>query len=105
MGEGSARDIVTTAATLFFILDPLGNIPTFHAVLANVPVRARRRVILRELFIALFVLVVFLVAGVRILGYLGLTQPSLGIAGGIMLFVIALRMVFPQAGQQDDAAI
>lgn len=99
------NDVITVAATIFFILDPLGNIPTFHAILANFPTRAKIRIILRELFFALVILMVFLVAGVKILRFLGLGQPTLNIAGGILLFVIAVRMVFPQNGSQDDTAV
>jgi len=104
MADIAWKEIVTAASTLFFILDPLGNIPTFVAVLGDVPPRARTRIIVRELVFALVILTVFLVAGVRILGFLGLGRPSLNIAGGVMLFVIALRMVFP-SGMQDDTRV
>ena len=52
----------------------------------------------RELVIALVILLVLLFAGTAILDFLGLTQPSLNIAGGVLLFIIALRMIFPQRG-------
>jgi multiple antibiotic resistance protein len=55
-------------------------------------------IIAREMLIAYFVLVAFLLAGRAIVGYLGLKQPALGVAGGVVLFIIALRMVFPQSG-------
>jgi multiple antibiotic resistance protein len=99
------NEVVTVAATIFFILDPLGNIPVFHAILAHLPTKAKIRVIARELLFALAILMIFLIAGVKILRFLGLSQPSLNIAGSILLFVIALRMVFPQSGFQDDEAV
>lgn len=87
-------DVLSVATTLFFIMDSLGNIPAFQAILKNIDVRTRMKIILRELFIALVVLLVFLFAGTKILGFIGLSQPSLNISGGILLFIIALRMVF-----------
>lgn len=80
-------------------MDPVGNIPIFHALLAHCPREERLRVIARELLIAYLVLLLFLVAGDALLGYLGLKQPALGIAGGVVLFLIALRMVFPEPGE------
>lgn len=90
-------DIAAAAATLFFVMDPLGNIPVFNAVLSRFPPRQRASITARELVIALAILLVFLFAGTRILEFLGLTQPSLNIAGGVLLFIIALRMIFPPA--------
>lgn len=88
-------DVLSVATTLFFIMDALGNIPAFQSVLKNTDVKYRSRIILRELVIALLILFIFLLAGTRILSFVGLTQPSLNISGGILLFIIALRMVFP----------
>ena len=76
-------------------MDPLGNIPTFQSILKNFTTQQRVRIISRELVFALIILLLFLIAGNKILGFLGLGQPSLNIAGGILLFIIALRMVFP----------
>ncbi len=88
-------DVIAVAATLFFIMDPLGNIPAFQAVLKKFDPKTRAKIIARELIIAFIVLLLFLLGGTKILGFLGLTQPSLHIAGGILLFIIALKMVFP----------
>lgn len=79
---------------LLLVLDPLGNIPTFMALLKNVEPKRRRVVILRECAVATVLLFVFLGVGDGFLKLLGLSQSSLGIAGGIILFLIALRMVF-----------
>ena len=94
-------DIAPAAATLFLIMDPLGNAPVFNAVLANVPSANRARVVARELLIALAVLLGFLFAGNAILSFLGLSQSSLNIAGGILLFIISLRMIFPNPATID----
>jgi multiple antibiotic resistance protein len=90
-------DIAAAAATLFFVMDPLGNIAIFNGVLSRFPPRRRAQITARELVIALAIMLVLLFAGTAILNFLGLTQPSLNIAGGVLLFIIALRMIFPGA--------
>jgi multiple antibiotic resistance protein len=82
---------------LFLIMDPLGNIPVFLSLLKDVSPKRRRLVLIRELLIALGVLLVFLIGGTHILELLQLKQESISIAGGIVLFLIAIRMVFPAA--------
>lgn len=79
---------------LLLVLDPLGNVPTFMALLKNVEPKRRHIVILRECSVATLLLFVFLAVGEHFLRLIGLSQSSLGIAGGIILFLIALRMVF-----------
>ena len=88
--------VVSAFVLLFFVMDAFGNIPLFLAALAPVEPARRRRVVVRELLIALGVLVVFLFAGPSVLETLGISERSLSIAGGIILFLIALRMIFPQ---------
>ena len=90
-------DIISAATLLFLVMDPLGNIPVFLSVLDKVEPERRTRVLVRELFLAFFVLVAFLYAGEVLLGFLGLSEHSIRIAGGIILFLIALKMVFPVA--------
>lgn len=82
---------------LFLVLDPLGNIPVFLSVLNRIPAEKRKKVILRESLIAYSVLLFFFVCGAQVMGLLGLDQPALGIAGGVILFLIAIRMVFPNS--------
>lgn len=93
--NASAMDIVSAATLLFFVMDPLGNIPIFLSVLDEVPEARRRRVLIRELLLALAVLVFFLFFGQYLLSFLQLSQQAIRIAGGIILFLIALKMVFP----------
>lgn len=88
-------DIFSTALLLFLVIDPIGNIPAFLFVLKGVPEERHKQIILRELFIALVVLVFFLFLGQFILALLQVSQGSLGVAGGIILFLIAVRMIFP----------
>src|SRR5262245_8626199 len=76
-------------------MDPLGNIPFFLAALKHVDPGRQARVNARELLIAYAVMVGFLFAGQFLLGVLHLSEPALTIAGGVILFLIAVRMVFP----------
>ena len=88
-------NIASTALTLFLVLDPFGNMVTFHTQLSRVPEARRTRVLVRELLIAFFILMFFLFAGSSILSTLGIRPSTLSISGGILLFLIALGMVFP----------
>src|SRR5690606_31227537 len=89
--------IASAALLLFLILDPLGNIPVFLSLLKELPPARQRRVLVRELLIALGVLMLFLWGGQYALELMHLKQESVSIAGGIVLFLIGLRMVFPTA--------
>ena len=88
--------ISSAAPLLFLILDPLGNIPVFLGLLKPLPAPRRRVVLARELLIALGVLMVFLWGGKYALELMHLRQESVSIAGGIVLFLIGLRMIFPR---------
>jgi MarC family membrane protein len=85
----------SAAILLFFVMDPIGNIPLFLSALKPVDPDRRLRVVGRELLIAYGLLVAFLFAGRPLLSTLAISEPALTIAGGIVLFLIALRMVFP----------
>lgn len=87
--------IASAALLLFLILDPLGNIPVFLGLLKPLPPHRRRIVLVRELLIALAVLMAFLFGGRYALELMHLRQESVSIAGGIVLFLIGLRMIFP----------
>jgi MarC family membrane protein len=84
----------SSVVILLLVTDPLGNIPLFATLLNDVPADRRRAVMLRECGIAYAVLVLFTLAGQEILGLLGITDRSLTIAGGVILFLIAVRLVF-----------
>ncbi|MEX3525990.1 MAG: MarC family protein [Burkholderia sp.] len=88
-------NFVSATVLLILITDPLGNIPLFIAALRHVPGPRRVRVILREIAIAFTILLLFMVVGDRFLRMMSLTDLSLRIGGGIVLFLIALRMIFP----------
>ncbi len=88
----------SAAVTLFLVMDPLGNIPFFLSALRNVPAGRHAIVVRRELLIAYLIMVVFLFAGRPLLSLLAISQEALSLAGGIILFLIAIRMVFPEQG-------
>lgn len=88
--------LFSIALSIFLILNALGNIPIFVGVLGEYPVKRQRRIILRELLIALFILLLFCFFGDDILDLLGIDQPIIGIAGGTLLFLISLTMIFPK---------
>ena len=87
--------IVSAALLLFLILDPLGNVPVFLSILRHLPPKRQRKVLVRELLIALFVLMAFLWGGKYALDVMNLRQEAVSIAGGIVLFLIGIRMIFP----------
>ena len=95
-------EIASVAVTLFFIMDPLGNVPVFNAILSRFDSAKRARIMARELVLALIILFLFLFSGNAILGILGLSQYSLSIAGGVLLFIISLRMIFPRTAPHDE---
>jgi multiple antibiotic resistance protein len=86
------------AVTLFLIMDPLGNIPIFLSVLSKVTPERRRRILIRELLIALTIMLLFLFTGPAILTALGLSREAISIGGGLVLMIIAIRMIFPSRG-------
>ena len=97
-------DIAAAVITLFLTMDPLGNIPLFLSVLKSVRPERRRRVLLREILLAYVVLLAFLFFGSYVLQFLQLEQDTISIAGGIVLFLIAVRMIFPRErfGESDE---
>lgn len=83
---------------LVLVTDPFGNVPIFVSALINVPPARRWRVVVRECAIAFALLLLFMFFGRNFLEALQLSEISLRIGGGVVLFLIALRMIFPQPG-------
>ncbi len=88
------------ALLLFLVIDPFGNLPFVLAILRKLAAPAYRRAVVREMLLAFAVLLFFAVAGEAVLGYFHIDQASLQISGGIILFLISLKMIF-----QSSAAI
>jgi multiple antibiotic resistance protein len=94
--------MISNVVLLFFVIDPFGLIPLYVALMSRVPPERRRPVLVRELLIALVVLVLFLFAGKALLRALHISEPALLIAGALILFLIALPMVFPSIKLRMD---
>lgn len=88
-------EMISATVLLFLIMDPLGNLPIFMSVLKHLEPRRRRVVLIRELLIALLLMLIFLFAGEKILAFLNLRTETVSISGGIILFLIAIKMIFP----------
>ncbi|MDF1654686.1 MAG: MarC family protein [Coxiellaceae bacterium] len=88
--------------TLFLVMDPLGNIPVFLSVLKPYDMAQQRRIILREMVIAFAILLVFLFFGQFIMRGLGISEPALSMSGGLILFLIAINMIFPGFGHLNS---
>ena len=92
---------LSAITTLLLVMDPLGNVPICLSVLSSVEERRRTFIIIRESIIACAILLVFFFAGQYILAGFHITQAALTIAGGIILFLIALKMVFPPTADKN----
>lgn len=90
----NASELLSAFILLALVVDPFGNVPVVNTMLAGVPRERRRRVILRECLIASALLLLFMLFGRKVLDFMHLSETSLSIAGGVILFMIAIRMVF-----------
>jgi len=88
-------EMISATVLLFLIMDPLGNLPIFMSVLKHIEPKRRRAIVIRELLIALLLMLLFLFAGERILAVLNLRSETVSISGGIIMFLIAIKMIFP----------
>lgn len=81
---------------LFFLMDSIGNVPMYIAILKDFDPPKQRKIIIRELIIALIVIVLFTFIGDSLLDVLSVGPATISISGGIILFIIAIRMIFPK---------
>jgi MarC family membrane protein len=85
----------SAAILMFLVIDPLGNIPLFSSILKEYDLKRRRRIIIRESIFSFFILLAFMLGGKSFLRGMHLTEWSMQIGGAIVLFLIAIRMIFP----------
>jgi len=97
----STFSIFSTAVLIFFILDPLGNVPLLLSILKNIDKKRHSSIIIREMLIGLIILIVFLFFGEQFLSLFHLQSASITIAGGIIFFAISLKMIFPDPNGDD----
>lgn len=96
---------VTSFVTLFVVIDPIGTTPIFVALTQGMPRRRRRAIAIRACVIGLSILTLFGLLGEEVLGFVGISMPAFRIAGGLLLFLTALEMLFGRRTQrrQDQA--
>lgn len=92
--------LIQATVLLFLVMDPVGNLPIFNSILKNKSIRERVKIIFRELIFAYLLLIGFLLLGDYIQSYLNLRISTLHIAGGIILLLVAIGMVFPGIGMK-----
>ncbi|HEY7864733.1 MAG TPA: MarC family protein [Psychromonas sp.] len=97
----STFPLFSTAILLFFILDPFGNVPLLLSILKNVDKQRHSKIIIREMLIGLLILVIFLFFGEGFLSLFHLETQAITIAGGIIFFVISLKMIFPSPNGEN----
>ncbi|OHD67552.1 MAG: hypothetical protein A2177_12280 [Spirochaetes bacterium RBG_13_68_11] len=95
----SISGIVTTFIAIFIVVDPFGIVPFFISLTAGFDARRRRRTILKAGAIAFVVLLLFILAGNAILRFLGIQPGSFYIAGGILLFLVSIDLLFGKPGR------
>ncbi len=93
--------LVSLTFALFLLMDSIGNVPLFVSFLKGVPQKRQRKVIFRELVFALCIIILFYFLGDLLLELLSIEQATLLVSGGIILFLIALRMVFPETSTRE----
>ena len=92
-----SADLFSASILLLLVLDPFGNLPIVVSATSRVPRERHIAIVLRECLFAYVLLIAFLAGGRTFMQWLQLSDVSLAIAGGIILFLIAMRMVFPTA--------
>ena len=95
-------DIVESFVTLWVVIDPIGTIPVFIAVTAGMTVSDRRSAACTAALVSMCVLLFFLVLGQLLIDALGISLLSFQVAGGIILFLFALTMIFGEPKQETD---
>lgn len=88
------QQLINITILLFIILDPLGNVPFFVSILKNFQPQEQRKIIIREMFISLGIMILFLFFGKEFFSLFKIGDSELMIAGGIILFLIAIKMIF-----------
>ena len=91
----NSTSLLAISFSLFLLMDPIGNIPVYLSILKDVEAKRQQKIIIRELLIALAVIILFTIGGDYLFDIFGVKQETVLISGGIILFIIALKMIFP----------
>jgi multiple antibiotic resistance protein len=94
--------LFSIALSLFLLMDPIGNIPFYISFLKGVDPKRQRKIILRELLIALVIIILFNFVGDGLMKLLRIQEDTIQIAGGIILFLLCLKMIFPPSHDSTE---
>ncbi len=95
--------MLSIAFSLFLLMDPIGNIPFYVSFLKGLDQKRQRVIIIRELVIALFIIIVFNFIGDGLMRFLHVENDTIQIAGGIILFLLCLKMIFPPPHDPNES--
>jgi multiple antibiotic resistance protein len=98
----SKLSIFSIAFSLFLLMDPIGNIPFYISFLKGIDPRRQQRIIIREMLVALFIIVLFSFLGDGLMRFLNVSTETIQMAGGIILFLLCLKMIFPHERDHND---
>ncbi|WP_299605717.1 MarC family protein [uncultured Tateyamaria sp.] len=94
--------LITAFVTMFVVIDPIGLAPLFVALTQGVPERKRRAIAVRACGIGMIILIVFALFGEAVLGFVGISMPAFRVAGGVLLFLTALDMLFERRTKRRE---
>lgn len=94
--------LLSIAFSLFLLMDSVGNVPLYLSILKNFDAKRQRVIIFREMVIALAIIILFAFLGEGLMNFLNITQSTVQIAGGIVLFIICLKMIFPSKQEPQE---
>ena len=95
-------DAINVFTTLFVVVDPVGNAPIFLALTVGATAAQRRRIAVRGVLVAGFILTLFALAGDAVLAFVGISMPAFRIAGGLLLFLTAFDMLFEKRTERRE---
>ena len=94
--------LITSFVALFVIIDPIGLTPIFVALTQGMDQQLRRKIAIRAIAVSGFVISLFILFGETVLGFIGISMPAFRVAGGILLFLTALDMLFQRRSERRE---
>jgi multiple antibiotic resistance protein len=96
------KNLFSVSLSLFIVMNAFGNVSLFLSLLKGIPKKRQKQIVLRELIIALVIIILFNYIGIFLLDFLNITEDIIRIAGGVVLFLLSLRMLFPQVKEKKE---
>ena len=94
--------LITSFVALFVIIDPIGLTPIFVALTQGMDEQLRRKIAIRAIAVSGFIITLFILFGETVLGFIGISMPAFRVAGGILLFLTALDMLFQRRSERRE---